>query len=151
MRFALALLCMLCACERDYGETLFKCDAKRGCPPDQACVGGRCRRGGASGQVACGQGGTCSPDQQCCADLTNPPRCIPAGDECPGYGAICDGPLDCASGDSCCDGAIAACLETCGNKSAVCTVDTDCPSGEPHCCISDDYPWGYCQFRACEP
>jgi len=141
---------MLGACERDYADTLFLCDAERGCPDDQSCVGGRCRRGGAAGEVACGPGGTCTAEQQCCVDSANPPRCIPAGDECPGYGAICDGPADCQASDDCCDGDIASCRASCGNKSAVCAVDADCPSGEPHCCNDGDYPWGFCQLFACD-
>jgi len=148
VRFALVLLVMVGACQRDYDNSLFRCDVLRGCPEGQGCIGGRCRRAGVSGEVACGPGGTCTGEQQCCVDNTNPPRCIPAGDECAGYSAICDGPADCQADDECCDGNIAACRSECGELTNICTVDADCPSGYPHCCI-DSYPWGTCQFRTC--
>jgi len=151
VRFALVLLVLLGACERDYDDSLFRCDALRGCPEGQGCVGGRCRRGGVAGAVACGPGGTCTGEQQCCIDNANPPRCIPAGDECAGISAICDGTADCQPGDSCCDGVIAACQSSCQGASVVCTTNTDCPSAEPNCCVTPDYPWGFCQFRTCEP
>ena len=148
---ALALLVLLGACAPDYSDTAFLCDQSKKCPKGQTCESGRCRRGGITGSVACGVAGACSGAQQCCVDNTNPPRCIPAGDTCSGYGAVCDGLADCQSGDACCDGDLAYCRASCGESiSTVCTVDADCPSGYPHCCIDAAVtPWGYCQFRAC--
>ena len=142
---------MVAGCEPDYSETAFLCDVTHGCSEQQACVGGRCRRGGAAGTVGCGVGGVCTPEQQCCVDSSNPPRCIPAGDECPGYGALCDGIGDCQQGDACCYGLLTYCHAECKLPMVytVCTVDPDCPSAEPHCCPDADVPWGYCQFGAC--
>jgi hypothetical protein len=149
VRIALALLVMLGACEPDYSETAFLCDQSARCPTGQLCMAGRCRRGGAVGEIACGAGGTCTPEQQCCVDSSNPPRCIPAADVCPnGYGALCDGLADCQLGDACCDGDLTYCRASCATT--VCTVDADCPSGEPHCCIDPTVvPWGSCQFYSC--
>ncbi|MBA3452249.1 MAG: hypothetical protein H0T42_04015 [Deltaproteobacteria bacterium] len=154
MRTALALLFVLTACEPDYADTAFRCDATHGCPSEQSCEGGRCRRGGMVGEVFCGAGGTCTGSQQCCVDGDNPPRCIPAGDTCPnGYGALCDGLADCQSGDVCCDGALVYCRAACEELAyRICTLDADCPSSEPHCCFGDAgaaVPWGTCAFRAC--
>ena len=139
----------LAACgEVDTAGTVFRCDERRGCPDDQTCVFGRCRRGGVAGEVGCG-GATCSAMEQCCVDSVNPPRCIPAGEVCPGVGALCDGLEDCQAGDRCCSAKLGACHETCDD--VACTTAEACPSDEPHCCPNPGTPtpWGECRFAPC--
>jgi hypothetical protein len=139
-------------CEPDYSGTAFRCDTdrggSRGCPDDESCISGRCRRGGVTAQVACGAGVICSVEQQCCYDFENGARCVPAGDLCPGRGALCDSKNDCANGDGCCSDETTACGESC-NKHA-CAVDADCPSEEPNCCHQFlSTPWGECSLYDC--
>lgn len=149
MRIALALLVTLAACQPDYSDTAFLCDATHGCPDGQTCLSGRCRRGNVIPVIACGPGVTCTNGEQCCVDGTNPPRCIAGGDACPGYGAVCDGSADCQTGDTCCYGGdLTYCRAEC-ISSVVCTEDLDCPSSEPRCCPDADVVWGYCQFAPC--
>lgn len=146
---ALVLSCLaLAACgDVDTTGTTFRCDDQRGCPADQACVFGRCRRGGVAGEIACGAA-TCSVMEQCCVDAINPPRCIPAGDVCPGLGALCDGVEDCQAGDRCCSAELGACHAAC--DVVACTTAEDCPSDLPHCCPNPlETPWGACSFSPC--
>lgn len=128
--------------------TAYRCDDTRdACPEGERCAFGRCRRGGATGEVRCGAA-TCTPMEQCCVDLASPPRCIPAGDVCPGRFALCDGAHDCQPGDLCCSDAHTTCRaadEPC--QVVACAADGDCPSRLPRCCgASPIAPWGQC-FR----
>lgn len=139
-------------CTPDYDATAYRCDTDRGgtrgCPADQSCQGGRCRRGTVPASTIGCMGTTCTtPDQQCCIDGINPPRCIPAGDVCPGTSALCDGRADCAGDDYCCGGTTTACAESCEVTS--CISAADCPSAEPNCCDDDLTPWGTCTNVPC--
>ena len=146
---ALLLGCLVASCAPDYDHSAFRCDPDHGCPSGQSCIGGRCRRGvPGDASVACG-GATCDVAmQQCCADGNNAPRCIRAGDECPGPGALCDGPGDCLGDESCCgDSQTVACFTSC--KRYVCVTGADCPSKAPNCCPGEDVPWGECSNDGC--
>jgi hypothetical protein len=138
------------ACEPGYRDTAFRCDTdrggERGCPDDQGCAYGRCRRGDAVGEVACGSAGTCTVEQQCCVDETGAAGCVAAGEACPGRSALCDGPADCAAGDTCCNGETTACGASC--EQAACVTDDDCPSAQ-HCCDQPGVPWRACAETAC--
>lgn len=134
-------------CAPDYAHTAFRCDAEHDCPAGQACIMGRCRHGEPTGDgVACGMV-TCDLTQQCCIDMSNPARCIAAGDVCPGTSALCDGVEDCQAGDQCCaSGSTVSCDPSC--EQAVCRDAADCPSTAPNCCPQET-PWGECQKLAC--
>ncbi len=136
----LSLVIGIAGCSPDTTNTAFKCDASHGCPTGQSCLAGRCRRGGASGEVDCGVE-TCANLQMCCADGVNVPHCIAAGKDCNGIGALCDGVEDCQAGDACCAGSTTACGVDC--ETTVCVDDDDCPTTEPNCCASDT------PFREC--
>lgn len=146
-----ALVIVIAGCEPDYRGTAFRCDTDRGgtrgCPDDQTCEAGRCRRGGATGTVECGGAGTCGFDEQCCVDQLLTPRCIPAGDACAGRSALCDERFDCADGDFCCDADTTSCGETC--DSYACVADDDCPSEAPNCCAAAIVPWLTCTLTPC--
>ena len=144
---ALWILASIASCAPDYGHTAFRCDAEHGCPDGQSCVDRRCRRGTpvAPDGVICGAS-TCDATQQCCAD-DNGPRCIAAGDVCPGDAALCDGVEDCQASDRCCaDGDTAFCDATCGH--VACRDTGDCPSDAPNCCPTDN-PWSVCSRDDC--
>lgn len=156
MRRALAWIVLLIAsCAPDYAHTAFRCDEGHGCPAGQMCLDGRCRRGALTGDgVVCGQDDkgsmqVCDTSQQCCLDLFNPPRCIAAGDVCPGTAALCDGSEDCQAGDRCCaDGDTVFCDAACDHDA--CRDAADCPSTAPNCCHDDDTtPWGQCSPLGC--
>ena len=148
VRATLVLLAALAACEPSYDGTAFRCDDTRGCPEDQTCITGRCRRV-APVAILCDKV-TCAADQQCCADVVNPPRCIPASEICPGASALCDSRDDCAAGERCCDTAGGAvCAELCESEVA-CATDADCPGDVPHCCSQPIVPWGACRLIACD-
>lgn len=134
----LSLVIGLAGCSPDTTNTAFQCDASHGCPTGQSCVAGRCRRGGVTGEVECGVE-TCTGAQMCCVDSINPPRCIEAGMDCVGIGALCDGLEDCQAGDACCAGDTQACGVDC--ETTACLDDDDCPSTEPHCCTTDTPFW----------
>jgi hypothetical protein len=131
----------------DYGPTMFRCDAARGCPDGQTCVGGVCRDdGGAAGDgVACGAQ-ACAAGQQCCVDFVSAPRCLAAGAVCAGLGATCDGLEDCEAATTCCRvGARADCTAAaCGDR--ICLEPADCPAAQPLCCfgLTAGEPWGHC-------
>jgi hypothetical protein len=141
------VLVLLVACAPDTSNTAFLCDESHACPTGQTCTGGRCRRGSGGDGVAC-MGATCSPEQQCCVDGVNAPRCIPAGDTCAGSGALCDGLEDCQSGDFCCSDTLTRCEPQC-TFDAVCLQGSDCPSASPNCCFGSDVPWGTCSDLPC--
>ena len=135
------------ACDTGHDGTAFKCRDGDACPEDQQCISGRCRSV-APVSIACGDA-TCSPDQQCCADVINGNRCIPAIDDCVGTAALCDGPDDCASGETCCNAdTLTRCFAAC-DASAACAVAADCPSDAPNCCPQAVVPWGRCQLTPC--
>jgi hypothetical protein len=145
-----ALLAMvgLVACAPSYDGTAFRCDAAHGCPTGQSCLAGRCRRA-MPVAIACGSA-TCMPDEQCCVDVVNPPRCLPATETCPGDAALCDTRDDCAPVERCCntdDGA--ACALACDSDHVACIVDADCPGDAPHCCPQPIVPWGECALLSC--
>jgi hypothetical protein len=145
---ALSIVLVIASCAPDYAHTAFRCDADHGCPDGQGCVAGRCRRGELTGDgVGCGSA-TCGPAEQCCVDLINPPRCLPAGDVCPGTTALCDGSEDCRAGDRCCaDGDTVFCDAAC--ESYACRDAADCPSTAPNCCAVRITPWGQCSPLPC--
>jgi hypothetical protein len=136
------LLLALIGCQPDLEGTAFRCDATHGCPSDQSCISGRCRR--VAPQLIDCAGNACLSDQQCCVDDINPPRCIAAADACPGSAAICDSVDDCAPDEHCCNGTVTACGLHCDNTA--CHDDSDCPSTEPHCCPQAIVPWGECHL-----
>lgn len=144
----LALAIAPIACTPSYDATAFRCGGSRGCPDDQTCLSGRCRR---IAPVAIGcNASTCAPDQQCCADVINPPRCIAAADACAGEAALCDSRDDCAPDERCCntsDGAV--CALVCDSNNVACAADADCPGDAPHCCPQPIVPWGRCTLIAC--
>jgi hypothetical protein len=142
VRFAL-LAMLVIGCEPDLDGTAFLCDPDHACPGDQTCIDGRCRRV-APQFIACGGATTCFPDQQCCVDNINPPRCIAAADRCPGRAALCDSMDDCAPEERCCNATVTACGLHC--ETVACEVDPDCPSDKPHCCPQGDVPWGECEL-----
>lgn len=148
MRVALFLVISLAACEPDYSDTAFRCDGEHGCPGEQTCVYGRCRRGGAVGRVQCG-GTPCMESEQCCSSGGAGTRCIPAGDVCDGKSALCDSLDDCQPGDECCGGDTAACGASCPENEQQCATDADCPAGtEPFCCDTGQ-PWKRCRSSSC--
>jgi hypothetical protein len=147
VRFAVAIA-LACACQPDLDGTAFKCDATHGCPLDQSCISGRCRRV-APIDIECGAE-TCGPDEQCCADLIDETRCILASEVCPDDAALCDGPNDCAANERCCNGAeTTACALSCASSDVACTVDDDCPSDASNCCAQPLVPWGTCSRIGC--
>jgi hypothetical protein len=133
---------MLVGCTPSLDGTAFKCDADHACPSDQSCIFGRCRLV-APVAIGCGSS-SCTPDEECCVDDTNPPRCIAATDSCPGTSALCDSIDDCGSGEHCCDADTTACGVDC--SVTACKTDVDCPSTEPNCCPQSDLPWGTCML-----
>jgi hypothetical protein len=146
------LVVLVAGCAPDYDTTAFRCDTdrggQRGCPTGQTCQAGRCRRGAIPASVIGCMAMTCiTPDEQCCIDDNNPPRCVPAGDVCPGISALCDGRADCAGSDLCCSGTTTACSENC--ELTACVSAADCPAAEPHCCDTDETPWGLCTNDPC--
>jgi hypothetical protein len=149
VRGALAwLVALIASCAPDYAHTAFRCTGDGGCPAGQTCLDGRCRRGAPIGDgVACGSD-ACDAHHQCCLDLFNPPRCIAAGDVCPGTAALCDGIEDCQAGDRCCaDGDTVFCDAACDRYA--CRDAADCPSTAPSCCPDDATPWGQCSRLGC--
>lgn len=154
---SISLAFAACYAEPDYDGTRFRCDAVRGCPPGQTCIGGFCTTvdggtmpfpDGGAGSVSCDTA-TCASPQHCCVDFINPPRCIPAGASCGGFAAACDGIEDCG-GSPCCDlgsGSI-GCGTTCSNR--ICRDEADCPT-TLQCCFGatgTNEPWGRC-FQTC--
>ena len=139
---------LLAACEPDYDGTAFRCDDGHGCPTDQSCFAGRCRRKGGA-VVACGAK-TCAPDQQCCTDVIDGDRCLAANDVCPGDSALCDDPTDCAPMERCCTGAstLTACALRC-EQDIACIKDADCPGDKMHCCPQTLRPWKACSSITC--
>jgi hypothetical protein len=143
--FAIAIVA---ACDTSYDGTAFKCRDGDPCPDGQQCFSGRCRTAPAS-SIACGAE-ACGPDQQCCADVVNGNRCIPAVDDCVGPGALCDGRDDCASDETCCNNnSLTRCFASCESEAA-CATATDCPSATPNCCPQAVMPWGRCQLLPCD-
>jgi hypothetical protein len=142
----LVIVIGIAGCQPDYSATAFRCDATHGCPTGQSCEAGRCRRGGAVGEVACGAA-TCTTAEQCCVDPPNEPACIAAGDQCLGNGALCDGSEDCQLGDRCCVGPLNTCGAGCAETA--CLDDEDCPSTEPNCCLDVALPWKQCLRVPC--
>jgi hypothetical protein len=132
----LLLVWLVAGCGPDYAHSAFRCDATHGCPSGQSCISERCRRGVPEGAtVDCGAAICDVATQQCCIDGINAPRCIAAGDVCPGVGALCDGREDCIDRDRCCaDDDTIACFESC--KDYACRDDDDCPSTAPNCCAT---------------
>jgi hypothetical protein len=150
VRGALAwLVALLASCAPDYAHTAFRCDPG-GCPADQTCQDGRCRRGAPTGDagVECGkddQGDAqvCDTHHQCCLYSPGPWRCIDAGEVCPAHSGLCDGREDCQAGDRCCaDGNITFCDASCDRYA--CRDTSDCPSTVPSCCFDGAAPWGVC-------
>jgi hypothetical protein len=147
---ALLLLAWIVAgCGPDYEHSAFRCDTMHGCPSGQSCINERCRRGAPrDAGLQCGDK-TCDVTiEQCCVDGDNLPRCIRAGDECGGVGALCGGTANCQDRDSCCaDGDTIACFASC--KDYACRSDSDCPSQEPNCCGATAALPGECSKPAC--
>ncbi len=149
MRLASFLVISLAACEPDYSDTAFRCDDTHGCPDEQTCVYGRCRRGGFVGRVQCGAT-SCMESEQCCSSGAAGTRCIPAGDVCNGDSALCDSLDDCQPGDECCAGDTASCAAACPEDETQCTTNSDCPAGtEPFCCDNTGSPFKKCKQSAC--
>jgi hypothetical protein len=151
VRGALAwLVALIASCAPDYAHTAFRCDPGHGCPADQTCLDGRCQRAARTGDgVVCSVDGqhSCDPGEQCCL-YPDGPRCIAAGDVCPGTSALCDGSEDCQAGDRCCaDGNITFCDAACDRHA--CRDAADCPSTAPSCCPDDTTPWGRCSPSGC--
>ena len=95
------------------------------------------------GNVLCG-GGECSLEGNICCTGLGGQTCEP-GAMCPALNApqLCDGPEDCAAGDTCCVGfpSGAACRDACGgNEQTLCHFDQDCPAGQ--ICKTCQYPGG---------
>lgn len=103
-------------------------------------------------QVKCGRDASCEgEDRQCCSE-TFSSYCVAPGASCGrAFRFDCDGPEDCAPGQSCCEGekGKATTGTTCrpaascnGGKNfdlpyRVCHVDGDCTGDDrPHCCFS---------------
>ena len=98
--------------------------------------------------MACGDATCDVAVQQCCVDGENQPRCIRAGDVCPGVGALCDGKPDCLENEWCCsDSTTVACFTSC--KRVACLTAADCPSEQPNCCLDLETPWGACSRDRC--
>jgi hypothetical protein len=145
-------LIAFCACsfsDPDLSNTRFSCDGDVACPEGQLCNGGTCHVSSHDG-IACGA--PCSASEQCCNDLTNPPRCIPASDNCPGTTAFCDGREDCPTGTLCCSSGVE---QNCAAENAcarfACQQAADCPSSFPNCCPDDfdPQPWSFCSLEPC--
>jgi hypothetical protein len=141
------IVTLIAGCAPNYAHSAFRCGADPDCPAGQTCRAGRCLRGAPTGDgVTCGAA-SCGPADQCCFDPPALPRCIAAGDVCPGTAALCDGSEDCRAGDRCCaDGDTAFCDASCGHYA--CRDGADCPSTEPNCCTADT-PWGMCSKFGC--
>ena len=135
------------SCTPDTDGTAFRCDSSHGCPGDQMCFGGRCRR--KDGAVVMCAGTACAPNQMCCNDFFNGPRCLDATDSCNDDQALCDGRSDCAADESCCNGKTTACARTC-EKEVVCTTAADCPGDAPNCCPQPIDPWLVCNELPCD-
>ena len=147
-RWLLAIAILLAGCEPDLEGTAFRCDADHGCPSDQQCFGGRCRRKDGA-VVQCGAA-TCAPNQMCCSDVIQGDRCLDGDDTCPGDQALCDEPADCAEGERCCNGkATTACGLSCPEDEDACVRDADCPGDAPHCCAQVLRPWKVCSEQDC--
>lgn len=158
MRGSVLIVAFVMACtyaDPDLSLALLRCDADHGCPPGETCLGGLCQFAGEGRNgVQCG-GTVCGNDRQCCADSLNPPICGMASERC-FYGALCDGPADCAPGTACCsddtvsDSGLlpARCLpaDKCLLGSQVCVTASDCPAAQPNCCsnFNDNEPWNIC-------
>jgi hypothetical protein len=136
------------ACDPDLDGTAFKCDQDHGCPSDQSCISGRCRRV-APMAIGCGNE-ACLPEEQCCVDTANENRCIGATEVCPGATALCDGIDDCDDTERCCNGTeTTACALSCESDNVACATDADCPSDAIHCCPQSLVPWGECSNIDC--
>ncbi|MEO8702875.1 MAG: hypothetical protein ABI867_22715 [Kofleriaceae bacterium] len=147
MRLAVVAI-VLVACAPEYDGTAFKCDADHGCPLDQSCLAGRCRRV-MPVSIACGDV-SCGPTEQCCADIIGGDRCIGATEVCPGDTALCDGKDDCASTERCCQlDSETVCALACESRDVACATDDDCPSDAFHCCPQPLRPWGSCSSLSC--
>jgi hypothetical protein len=138
----------------DLSGTTFACEVDAECSPGQTCVGMRCQGmpdGGSddgpqgSMGVACGNQGTCDPDDQCCVSFGGSDfDCDPAGNTCLGWIATCDGPEDCPGGACCSDNGMASCGDA-GCNAHVCLSDDGCSGATPKCCfVITGNPWGIC-------
>ena len=146
----MSVLVIVASCTPDTSHTTFRCDDGHACPDGQTCAGGRCHRGPLTGDgIVCDTGKTCAPDEQCCIDLFNPPRCIAAGSACDGTSTFCDGVEDCQPGDVCCDTGTISCGAGSACESVVCRDAADCPTTQPNCCDRDGPRWGHCSVFTC--
>ncbi|HVK89627.1 MAG TPA: hypothetical protein VM513_36140 [Kofleriaceae bacterium] len=142
-----AVLLGACAFEDpSFDGTSFTCDDAHPCPSPQQCLGGTCRTIASTADgVKCGTAGQCAPGETCCASAVAEPTCLPAGQDCSGNAATCDGAEDCGIGEQCCDNSEPRC-DAAGCSPPVCSSDEDCSGTRPNCCFLTPSPWGICSL-----
>jgi hypothetical protein len=152
------MLVAFVSCTPSYMYTAFKCGSAAdgaGCPVDQDCIYGRCRRTtqDKGNGIICNESDTCTQMEECCVNTNMHPTCEQADRTCPAIGALCDSKEDCTGGDHCCDvGGIITCDTQC--DTIICQGSDDCvtnnPDGKGTCCVKtnrafNDPLWGTCR------
>ena len=98
--------------------------------------------------VAC-RGADCEPGAICCREVIVPGQashyCMPEVAQCLAVPYSCDGPEDCAMGETCCDFDDQVRCEAGACGTVICHSDDHCPPGR-RCC---DTPFGV--VKTCEP
>lgn len=104
--------------------------------------------GGAYAGIACGAS-ICTSGAMCCVSGSAPvEQCVPTdgvGPKCD-FSATCDGPEDCAPGESCC-GPSGAKMQSycaagaCPAGDTLCHTSTDCADAASACCPAYEFGW----------
>ncbi len=119
--------------------------------PPELSEGGIYRTPVTVDKVWCGDMTTCDTTMQhCCVSMTTGPQCVPTSRPTDTCGIVfdCDGPEDCAQGQSCCiqstdAGPRVSCASSCAQQAAeLCHRASDCPSERPLCCKGAAVPFG---------